>query len=149
MSLFHQASAFVTALRSISPYQNCFELAAQKRDADALDLVARTRSAIRNNRFVPWDVELQLLEGYLLLEQGSFQSAQSSLRGIFSRIKSSMDYNSDEQAVLIRYGISILWLARGRVEPSCLLNIRNFRTFDITNVRASMLRRFPNPDEAV
>ena len=143
MSLF----AFVTALRSFSPSQNCFELAAQRRDAEALELVAHTRSAVRNNRFVRWDVELQLLEAYLLLEQGSFRSAQSSLHGIFSRIKSLTGYNPDEQAVLIRYGISVLWLARGRIEPSCLLDIRNLRTFDITKVRASMLRHFPNPDE--
>jgi hypothetical protein len=141
-------SALVTALRSVSPYQNCFELAAQKRDVEALELVARTRSAIRNNRFVRWDVELQLLEAYLLLEQGSFRSAQLSLRGIFNRIKSLTDYNPDEQAVLIRYGISVLWLARGRIEPSCLLDMRNLRTFDTTKVRASMLRHFPNPDEA-
>jgi len=136
------------ALRSISPYQNCFELAARGRDADALELVGRTRAVTRSNRLTPWDVDLQLLEAYLLFNQGSFQQAQSTLRGVFSRIKASTDHNEDERAVLIRYGVSVLWLARGRVEPSCLLIIRQHHTFDISKVREAVLNHFPNPDEA-
>ena len=148
MALFHQASAFVAALRSILTYQRCFELAANKLDDEALDLVVRTRAATRSNRYFSWDVELQLLEAYLLLEQGRLQAAQSSVRGVLNRIKSSTSYNQEERNALIRYAVSVLWLARGRPEPSCLLAIRERHAFDSANVRGSILRRFPNPDES-
>ena len=147
MPIIRRASELVAALRSIRPTRTCFELASKRQDAQALELLIRTRRMTEENNFAPWDVQLQLLEAYLLLERGSFRQAQRTLASVFPRIKSSTAYNEDEKAVLIRYGASVLWLARGRPDPSCLLLIRHVRTCDSSRVGRDILERFPNPDE--
>lgn len=147
MSLVQKTSAFMAALHSILPTIKCFELAAQKRDAEALNLVTSTRQATRGNRFARWDIELQLLEAYLLLERGGCIEAQRALSEAFGRIKASANYNIDEKAILLRYGVSVLWLARGRPEPSCLLGIRHALNFNRRKVRGSLLRHFPDRDD--
>jgi hypothetical protein len=148
MALFGRASSLIAALRSIRSKQRCFDLAARGRDSEALELLARTRAVTRNNPLASWDVELQLLEGYLLLELGKMRLAQAALRGVFNRIKRSRDYNQNERAVLIRYGVSVLWIARGRLEPSCLLRIRQSHSVNPKKVSGALLNYFPNPDEA-
>ena len=145
--ILQNLSAAFSALRSIPPYQHCFELAARGRDAEALSLVVRTRERTLNNRFARWDVELQLLEAFLHLEMERLPISQITVVQAISRLRNSNVYSFDERSFLIRYALSILWLTRGRLANSCLLVIRHSQKYDVTNVDKSMLRRFSSHDE--
>lgn len=147
MTVFRKLPSILPAFRTIRSKQRCFALSTEGKDNEALELIARTRTVTRNNPLVSWDAELQLLEAYLLLESGRPRLAQSALRGVFNQIKRSRFYNEDERAVLIRYGVSVLWFARGRNDTSCLLRIRHTRAYDANRVSGSLLNNFPNPDE--
>lgn len=147
MSLLRGLSRAKAALGGMLPFQRCFELAAKGEDQAALQLLLHTRNATRENQFAPWDLELQLLEAFLALERQDHAGAQNALRGFFRRLRAETAYNSDEKAVLTRYGISILWLSRGKQNHSCLLYIRHNQTFDRRKVQKAILDRFPNPDE--
>jgi hypothetical protein len=148
MTHLGKLGSLVATFGSIRSKQRCFALATEGRDGEALQLIARTRAVTRNNPLASWEPELQLLEGYLLLESGELSLAQRALSGVFSQIKRSRHYNDDERAILIRYGVSVLWHVRGRNELSCLLRIRHARAYDRTKVSGWLLNSFPNPDEA-
>lgn len=139
--------SLVATFGSIRSRQRCFALAAEGRDGEALQLIARTRAITRDNPLASWDQELQLLEAYLLLESGEPKLSQRTLKGVFKRLKQARHCNDDERAVLIRYGVSVLWLARGRNDVSCLLRIRHAREYDPTKVSGWLLNSFPNPNE--
>ena len=139
--------SLVATFGSIRSKQRCFALAAEGKDGEALELVVRTRAITRNNPLASWDQELQLLEANLLLESGEPRLSQRALRGVFKRLKQSRHYNDDERAILIRYGVSLLWLARGRNDASCLLRVRHARRYDAGKVSGWLLNSFPNPNE--